>query len=293
MKYKKHKKLDKKRIVLFIIILIFIPLLTVYATDKFIIEPQSFIQPDYEKTDITSVLSRDKLSEDDYKLLFYQTGLGRPAVDELLKNKETAKEKILKFQDNFFKNPNLLCEKIGIVSSQESFVDGEGNYKFGFDLAPYQNGYVLLTKATHSVGWRHGHAAIVTDAENEETLEAVLFGTNTELQDINHWRVYPSFMMLKLKDASQETLNEIAQYAKKNMYDIPYGLFVGLSSKKAPAEEKIGGTQCSHLVWYPFYEFGYDIDSDGSWLVTPKDIANSDLFEVVQIYGVDPDEIWP
>jgi hypothetical protein len=40
-------------------------------------------------------------------------------------------------------------------------------------------------------------------------------------------------------------------------------------------------------------QFGYDADYDGSWLVTPKDIANSDLFEIVQIYGVDPADIWP
>ena len=60
---------------------------------------------------------------------------------------------------------------------------------------------------------------------------------------------------------------------------------------KAPADLK--KTQCSHLVWYPYAQFGYDIDSDGSWLVTPKDITNSEYLEVVQVYGVDPEEIWP
>ena len=77
------------------------------------------------------------------------------------------------------------------------------------------------------------------------------------------------------------------------MDNIPYGLTIGLLSKKNPNLINIKSTQCSHLVWYPFKQFGYDIDSDGSWLVTPKDIANSDLFEVVQIYGVDPSDIWP
>ena len=164
---------------------------------------------------------------------------------------------------------------------------------YGFNLAPYENGYILLTKATHSLGWRHGHAGIVTDADNQETLEAVLLGTDTTLQDINKWRVYPSFMMLKLKDTSQETLDEIAEFAKNNMLGVPYGLTVGLASKKNPAPHNIKTTQCSHVVWYPLMQFGYDTDSDGTWLVTPKDIANSDLFEIVQIYGVDPSEIWP
>jgi len=77
------------------------------------------------------------------------------------------------------------------------------------------------------------------------------------------------------------------------MNDMPYNLFVGLLSKKNPNTDNIIGTQCSHLVWYPFMQNGYNIDSDGSWLVTPKDIANSNLFEVVQVFGVNPSEIWP
>ena len=76
---------------------------------------------------------------------------------------------------------------------------------------------------------------------------------------------------------------------KKTILDIPYGLLTGIPNKEPDTIKK---TQCSHLVWYPYKHFGYDIDSDGSWLVTPKDIANSDLFEVVQVYGVNPEEIW-
>ena len=38
---------------------------------------------------------------------------------------------------------------------------------------------------------------------------------------------------------------------------------------------------------------GFDLDSDGGRIVTAKDIANSSLLEVVQIFGVDPDAIWP
>ncbi|MGI5834839.1 MAG: hypothetical protein ACOX59_09565 [Bacteroidales bacterium] len=280
----------KKTLISFLIIIIIIALMAIMEE---IIEPMGFIRPDYDKTDISYILEKNILNEDDYKELFYQTGLGKTAVDEILKDKVSGKEKILKFQETFFKNINVSCKKIGIITSQESIVNNEGKPMYGFNLAPYHNGYILVTKATHSLGWRHGHAGIVTDAENRETLEAVILGTNTMLQDINKWRVYPSFMMLKLKDTSQETLNEIAQFAKNNMIDIPYGLTVGLTSKKNPAPDNIKSTQCSHVAWYPLMQFGYDVDYDGSWLVTPKDIANSDLFEIVQIYGVDPADIWP
>lgn len=281
----KYKKLKYYLIAITAILII------IFAAEV-LIEPQGYVKPDYEQTDITQILSKDSLTEQDYKTLFYQTGLGKTAVDQLLKNKNGTKE-ILNFQKNFFEDKNVLCEKIGIITSQESLVNQNGKYEYGFDLAPYENGYVLITKATHSLGWRHGHAAIVSDKENQTTIEAVILGENTQIQNINKWRGYPSFMMLKLKDTSQDTSDKIAKFANQNTYDLPYGLFVGLLSSKNPDQSDLKSTQCSHLVWYPFNQFGYDIDSDGSWLVTPKDIANSDLFEIVQIYGVDPEEIWP
>ncbi len=278
----------KFKIILFAAIFIF----AAVSISEILIEPSGYIRPDYPKEDIMSILEKTTLSEEDYKELFYQTGLGKTAIDELM-NKSDGKSEIIKFQEIFFRDNDVLCEPIGIITSQESIVNDEGKPMYGFNFAPYENGYVLITKATHSLGWRHGHAAIITDAERGETLEAVILGTNTMFQNINKWRVYPSFMMLKLKDTSQETLDEIAKFAKNNLNDVPYGLFVGLLSSKNPVPEKLKSTQCSHLVWYPFMQSGYDVDYDGSWLVTPKDIANSDLFEVVQIYGVDPEEIWP
>ncbi|KAF5056750.1 hypothetical protein DSECCO2_364000 [anaerobic digester metagenome] len=281
----KHKKL----IAVISAILIIVAAIAILEE---IIEPSGYIRPDYQKEDISIILEKETFTEEDYKQLFYQTGLGKTAVDELMK-KSDGKSEIIKFQEIFFRDNEVLCKPIGIITSQESIVNDEGKPMYGFNFAPYENGYVLITKATHSLGWRHGHAAIITDAERGETLEAVILGTNTMFQNINKWRVYPSFMMLKLKDTSQETLDEIAEFAKNNMNDVPYGLFVGLLSSKNPVPEKLKSTQCSHLVWYPFMQKGYDVDYDGSWLVTPKDIANSDLFEVVQIYGVDPAEIWP
>lgn len=290
MMYNKIKHVRHKKLVVTIVVLII--LFAAIAIMEAIIEPEGYFRPDYDKTDISSILEKETFTEDDYKELFYQTGLGKTAVDEIMKD-ENGADKILGYQEGFFKNNNILCEPIGIITSQESIVNNEGKPMYGFDLAPYENGYVLITKATHSLGWRHGHAAIITNAENKETLEAVILGSNTRLQNINKWRVYPSFIMLKLKNTSQDKLNEIAEFAKNNLDDIPYGLTVGLTESKNPEPENINTTQCSHLVWYPFMQFGYDTDSDGSWLVTPKDIANSDLFEVVQIYGVNPRDIWP
>jgi hypothetical protein len=38
-------------------------------------------------------------------------------------------------------------------------------------------------------------------------------------------------------------------------------------------------------VWYAWQVFGYDLDSDGGRLVTVEDIWESDLLEIVQVYG--------
>lgn len=290
MVYKKTKKIRHKKLLITASVLLLI--FAIISILEALTEPSAHVRPSYDKNDISSILEKSNLEEDDYKELFYQTGLGKTAVDEILKHDNGVSE-IYKFQESFFKNNKILCESIGIITSQESIVNDEGKPMYGFDLAPYENGYVLITKATHSLGWRHGHAAIITDSENKETLEAVILGSNTRFQNINKWRVYPSFMMLKLKDTSQETLDEVAKFAKENLYDIPYGLTVGLTDKKNPDPDNLKSTQCSHVAWYPFMQYGFDVDSDGSWLVTPKDIANSDLFEVVQIYGVNPVDIWP
>lgn len=273
-------------------LLIIVIVILIISIAEILIEPMGYISPAYEKIELVEILEKDLLSDDDYKELFYQTGLGKVAIDEILED-SAGLEQILGFQDSFFQEKKVSCDWIGIITKQESVVNEEDEPMYGFNLAPYKNGYVLLTKSTHSLGWRHGHSGIVTDAENGVTLEAIILGSNTALQNINKWRLYPSFIMLKLKDASQDTLDEIAAFAKDNLYDIPYGLTVGLTSKKNPTPDKIRSTQCAHVIWYPFMQLGYDVDSDGSWLVTPKDIANSDLFEIVQIHGVDPSDIWP
>ena len=118
----------------------------------------------------------------------------------------------------------------------------------------------------------------------------------------------------------------MAAFAQANLLDVPYRLTAGLWGEKlpwqakeraaalggeqtaaAPADEAVlvnpdqkrkdtsllGGTQCAHLIWSAFAAAGYDIDSDGGWLVTPRDLARSPLLEVVQVYGVDPRKPWP
>jgi len=256
-------------------------------------EPDAHIAPDYPQINISHILSSKQLTEEDYKTLFYQTGLGKSSIDELRTESPDPVQVILDFQKNFFKKINYVCESNSPISREESVVDENGNFTTGTELAPLHNGYILITKSSHVFGWRNGHAAIIVDAEQGEALESAVLGTNSLVQQTDKWKNYPDFMIFRVKGTSDELLNEISQSALKNLNNIPYDFTVGILSPKYEKVGEISGTQCSHLVWEAFMLFGFDLDSDSGMIVTPKDIANSPLLEVVQVYGVNPEEIWP
>lgn len=289
---KKHIKSKLKKTLMIVIVILTIAVFVIFILD-FITERHGVWKPNYPKLDLGIIVNKEEFAEEDYYTILMQTGLGRQAVDDLTQSIEMGLEIETifdQYQDNFFSSGTFECRKIGVITSEERIEDKEGEFVKGFEIPSLNKGDILITKATHSLGWRHGHASIVTDASKGETLEAILWGYNSVLQNTEKWQTYPSFILLRLKNDTDGIGEEIADFAMKDLYDIPYGLLTGIPQK---APEGIEKTQCAHLVWYPYYHFGYDIDSDGSWLVTPKDIANSDLFEIVQVYGVNPEEIWP
>ncbi|MEN6313148.1 MAG: hypothetical protein ABFD25_02750 [Clostridiaceae bacterium] len=263
------------------------------AVSTSLTEPYAHIAPDYPKENILPVLSKTQPENVDYELLFRQTGLARSAVEELRKSSPDFAQLLLRFQENLFSDIQYVCEKNSPISSEESVVDQNGRYINGTQMAPLHNGYILITKSSHTYGWRNGHAALIVDAEKGLTLESVVLGTNSCIQGIDKWTNYPNFVLLRLKGASLQLLDEIAQYALYHLNGIPYDLTVGILNPKFKKEGKITGTHCSHLIWEAFRLYRYDLDSDGGIFVTPKDIANSPCLEVVQVFGVNPKEIWP
>ena len=263
---------------------VFIMVLIIFTFATYQNENGKYFIPTVSPIDISVILQNKSLTDDDYKTLFHQTGLGRVAIDDIMQN-DGGLQKILSFQKSYFKVRDVKCESlIPFLTNQEVLSEK-------FPLAPYKDGYILITKSTHTSFFRHGHAAIVVDAKKGKVLESLMLGTKSQISDIDYWTSYSSFIMLKLKNVQAQDLSEIATYAREHLTNIEYEITAGLFRKFVP-DDKIKGTQCSHLVWYPFEKFGYDIDSDGGWLVTAKDIVNSPLLEVVQIYGVNPDNVW-
>lgn len=260
------------------------------------VEHDAHWKPDYEKEDIGTLLDKASLSEEEYMLLFYQTGLSKSAIDTLYM--EGREKELLKLQELFFAEVEMRCEFNTVISKAEYLVE-DGKAVKGQDIPVVEDGDILINFNCHVFGWRSGHAAIVTDAQAEQTLEARILGMDSTHLNIDYWEVYPSFAVLRLKNASAEERHAIAGYAEEYLTGVPYHLTAGMSQVHGKEKEAAGmqkkksdtspsGTQCAHLVWYVYNQFGYDLDSDGGRIVTPRDLYDSKLLEIVQIYGLNP-----
>lgn len=260
-------------------------------------ETKAHVFPSYPRTELSHVLSKPVLTENDYQTLFRQTGLSSILIDKLRAQGREAE--IYKAQEQYFQEIKVRCEPNTIISREEYVVDAEGKSAQGMHIVDVEDGDILITYCSHTFGWRNGHAALVIDAENRLTLEAQVLGEPSKVLSMDHWEEYPSFLVLRLTDASPEVRRQAARYAAQNLVGIPYKLTAGVREAavnwpkrgvKGPEEdvmeETLTGTQCAHLVWYAYAAFGYDLDSDGGFLVTPYDLENSPLLEVVQSYGI-------
>ena len=155
----------------------------------------------------------------------------------------------------------------------------------GPEFSNLQPGDILITLSTHSLGWRHGHAALVIDEKT--ALECTVWGTDSQYTDPQNWRTYSGYCVLRVKDAPEEVREAVAAYACEKLCGVPYHLSAGFVGKKAPDPESASfGLQCAYLVWYAWQAFGYDLDADRGRLVSASDILCSDLLEVVQVWNM-------
>jgi uncharacterized protein YycO len=247
-----------------------------YMASYFYSETLAHIYPNAEKTDLSEISSHDKnaLTENDYALIQEQTGLGKAAVQSL----DSLNELTL-YQDIYYEDAEYVCQRNSIFSHEEHLKDKTQKF------ASLEKGDILITRSSHVFSWRNGHTAIVIDSDEGRTLEAVVIGSRSSVQDISKWEKYPNALVLRLKGATKQERERIAENAEKYLTDKPYNLLVGLWGRKYSDLEEVSSTQCAHLVWLAYASCGYDIDSDGGLICTPKDIAESELFEVVQRVG--------
>lgn len=233
--------------------------------------------PDAVPCDLSGLLTKARWSAADYRTLTAQTGLAPAALDLLRQRGELAA--IPDIQQAYFRPAATACTASHLLSRSERLTDGSA------PLAALEDGDILITPCSHVLGWRNGHAALVVDAGQGITLEAIVIGQDSALRSIDRWEQLPAVAVYRLRGADAETRSAIAQAAARRLTDVPYALTVGiLSPKRTPGA--VSGTQCAHLVWEAFAAFGYDLDANGGGLVTPGDLARSPLLELKQVYGL-------
>ena len=276
MKATSAKKLYRV-LAVFLGILVFIAalLISVMIADVIVCKTSAHTIPHYAKEDISAIADKsDDWTEEEVATLYYQTGLGKSAL-EAMKLKEVYEngkfvplsQRLKPFQDALFYEGEMEHELVADVSKRDLMKN------FRAPIAPVlEPGDVFVNASTHTLGFRNGHAALVLDSYGT-VLESLEFGLKSAESANGHlWFAESSnFMLLRLKGVDKEARAKIAKDAVQNLRGVRYSLAVGIFSKKDQGIN-LKSTHCSHLVWQAYKNAGYDIDYNGGMVVTPQDI---------------------
>lgn len=238
--------------------------------------------PDYDKIEISEILDKDELSDSDYDILYAQTGLTKTGIDRALSRGTAGKQKILEIQNEYFSEYTVLNDKFAPYVCTDRL---NGNKKI--TNIYLENGDIVVTSSTHISGFRIGHSGLVTNGAQGNVLQAMAYGTPTFVGKIGDFTSRVNFMILSPK-ADAETRNKVVDFALENYKGVAYSGLIGVFSPKDTTEK----TQCAHMIWQSYKNFGIDLDYNGGLLITPKDIANSPEVELVQVFGFDPVSLW-
>lgn len=278
-----QKKVTKRILVVLVALLVFVASVLGLLQLGVVYTERSWVhfKPDYEKIDLSEILYKAELTEEDYQTLYKQTGLTKIGVDGLLSRGRI--QKILHIQDYFFREHEIYGDHFAPFTYIEKT---KGHAPF----AALQDGDIIVSATTRVSWFRYGHAALVVDGENGIIVEAFSPGSDSSLNYITTFDYLANFLILRPK-VDVEVKQQVVQFAKEELVGIPYRMTTGVFSKKFN-EEEMTGSQCAHLVWYAYKKFGVDLDSTGGGVVKPQDMANSERVEVVQAFGFDLEKLW-
>ncbi len=237
--------------------------------------------PDCAQESLDETLEKSALTDGDYDFLYRQTGLTKAGIDRCLQRGEDGKKRIKEIQKGFFETytvrNNSFCPYICTDTLDKHMIP-----------VYIEEGDIIVTSSTHLSGWRMGHAGLAVSGGR--VIQATQVGATSMLGSVADFTNRISFIVLRVKDEFMDADGkaEVAQFAAQNLLGKIYDPTTGVFSSKNQCER----TQCAHLVWYAYKQFGLDLDSDGGLVVTPKDLANSPYVEPVQVFGFDPVKLW-
>jgi len=237
-------------------------------------------RPDYEKIDISSIVMKERLTDEDYQTLFLQTGLTRIGIDGLIE--KGLYDRIIRIQEQYFEKQDYYRFSFAPFTGYLKRSMGE---KSVAEHAYLENGDILLSPTTFFSFVKIGHTSMVVDASRGFMAQASGYGSPVSYVHINHFFARPAFVILRAREVDGRA---VADYTKQKLIGTEYSLLSGIFGDKAP--ESLKKTHCSHFIWYAYMQSGIDLDSNGGKIVTPKNIALSDNLDIVQIYGIAPGE---
>lgn len=271
-----QKTIHLKVIVIVVLMAVFVKGLDHYgSTDS----PPEY--PDYEMVDLNETINFNDvyqgiIDRETEGLLFLQTGLGMEGIKTLIEESDDLKE----------------FQKV-LTEYQKQLFSGEGRKS----VVKLENGDVLVSMSQRLCYYPHGHAAIVIDGEKKRILEARSYVAGSCVCKQEKWEKLSSFVVLRIKEEVVEKfeLKEnknpaqcAAVYAAENLDGLEYSLLKDLRPLPDTPPEY---TQCAHLVWYAYYVSGLDIDENRGLIIKPKDFLESDVLEVVQVFGINPRDL--
>ena len=232
--------------------------------------------PDYERVDVSYLFDGRELSDDDYALIYRQTGLTRTGVDDLIASGSISQ--ILKIQNDFFATDKPEVANFGLFIN--SFDREKGYYAY----PELRDGDIVCSYSTYLSWFEIGHCAIVIDAENGLVAEITGYGTSVSVVPTSKLFTNTTHVVLRPK-CDGDVIEGAVEYVKEHMIGMDYDIFIGILSAKN--KKNLKRTQCSHMLWYAYNQMGLDLDSNGGGVVTPRDICMSEHLEVIAVRGID------
>lgn len=285
-----HRKIKRKRAVYLAFAIFMLVVVALFCVGQighlYSASTLRFWMPNYEKTDISALLEKPLLSEADYELLYRQTGLTKLGIDDM-RHDEAGRNKIKDVQNRFFEKFEVNTRRFGTFTyTEELKLKGKKQVNVVADL---RDGDILVSSSMYVSWWRLGHAALVVDGAHNQILEAIKPGYKSEVGNVDVFFNRANFILLRPK-VDEEIKQQVVQYAQETLIGIDYSLYTGFTSPKFEKEQSV--SNCGHIVWRAYKQYGIDVDSDGGKLVLPKDIFHSEYMQVVQVFGLDLDKLW-
>ena len=164
--------------------------------------------PDYQKEDISFVLDKEALSDDDYALIFKQTGLTRAGVDALIFAGK--RDDVLKIQEDYFARYEVKKIQFSpLTCCHENYED--------IETVPLQNGDVFISPTSHFSFFSLGHSAIVVDAQENKIVNSTGYNNKSCYEDVYAITVDPSFVVLRPKLSHFER-TQLVEYVKNELF---------------------------------------------------------------------------